>query len=111
MMQRLTNQDNNTSRYTAVNLVPTIFLQVAPPNQAELLEIFNKVSVDNSPPIRKQAIMMLNKMIKLMPKVPDTELMQLFAKIVKDEQDSVRMHAVECCVSFSQHLSQAKILQ
>ena len=42
MMQRLTNQDNNTSRYTAVNLVPTIFLQVAPPNQAELLEIFNK---------------------------------------------------------------------
>ena len=110
MEQRLCNNDNNTSRYTAVHLIPTIIPFVSQQNQGELLEIFSKIAGDQNPPIRKQAIIVLNKMIKLLPKLPDTELLALFAKICKDEQDSVRMHGVECCVSFSQQLAPGKVV-
>lgn len=101
MQHRLCNNDNNTSRYTAVHLIPTIYPFMTPQNQGELIEIFSKIAGDQNPPIRKQAIIVLNKMIKLIPKVPETELLGMFAKICKDEQDSVRMHGIECCVSFS----------
>ena len=47
-------------------------------------------------------------MIKLMPKVSEAELMQIFSKVHKDEQDSVRMHSIECCVEFSKHMAPAK---
>lgn len=101
MMQRMAQNDTNTSRFTAVNLVPVLYSQVSPPNQAELLEIFQKISSDAFAPMRKQAIIVFNNMIQLMPRVPDSELLAMFTKIVQDEQDSVRMHAVECCVTFS----------
>ena len=43
-----------------------------------------------------------------MPKVPEAELLSLYGRVCKDEQDSVRMHAIDCSVSFSQNLSPAK---
>lgn len=44
-----------------------------------------------------------------MPKAPEGELLTIFGKVHKDEQDSVRMHSIECCVAFSQQLSAAKV--
>lgn len=102
MQHRLASNENNTSRHTAVHLIPTIYTSMAPQKQSELIEIFTRISQDQNPPIRKQAIIVLNKLIKLIPKVPDAELLNLFGQICKDEQDSVRMHGIECCVSFSQ---------
>lgn len=55
------------------------------------MEIFNKVAADPMPHIRKQASIILNKMIKLIPKVSETELLNIFSKFYKDEQDSVRI--------------------
>jgi hypothetical protein len=55
------------------------------------MEIFNTTSQDEIPQIRKQASLVLNEMIKLIPKVSDAELLQIFSKFTKDEQDSVRM--------------------
>jgi len=48
-------------------------------------------------------------MIKLIPKVSETELLNTFSKVFKDEQDSVRMHGIECCVSFAQQLKSPKM--
>lgn len=48
-------------------------------------------------------------MIKLTPKVSETEILNILNKVFKDEQDSVRMHGIECCVSFATHMSPAKI--
>ena len=40
-------------------------------------------------------------MIKLIPKVSETELFNIFSIIYKDEQDSVRMQAIDSCVYFA----------
>lgn len=56
MQQRMANKDDNTSRYTAVHLIPTVYPFFTPQNQSELIEIFSKISQDQNPPIRKQAI-------------------------------------------------------
>lgn len=41
--------------------------------------------------MRKVAAIVLNDMIKLMPKVPEQELLKIFTSFFKDEQDSVKM--------------------
>lgn len=46
MMQRLMDGDNNTSRYTAVHLIPVLFVHLQAQNQQELLEFFNKIVAD-----------------------------------------------------------------
>lgn len=44
-------------------------------------------------------------MIKLIPNSSDDKLseklLKIFEKIIEDQQDSVRMHGIECAVSFS----------
>lgn len=49
-------------------------------------------------------------MIKLIPKTPETELLNIFSKFFKDDQDSVRMQGIDSCVVFAKHLPVAVIL-
>jgi len=49
----------------------------------------------------------LNELIKLIPKVPETELMNAFARFFKDEQDSVRMQGIDSCVCLAKVLPPA----
>lgn len=44
-------------------------------------------------------------MIKLIPKAPETELLNIFGKFFKDEQDSVRMQGIDSCVVFAKQLN------
>lgn len=60
--------------------------------------------------MRKVAAIVLNEMVKLIPKVSDTELLNIFSKFYKDEQDSVRMQGIDSCVVFSKHLPPSVIL-
>ena len=48
-------------------------------------------------------------MIKLIPKVSDAELLQIFSKFTKDEQDSVRMQGIDSCVCFAHQLPAHKV--
>ena len=41
--------------------------------------------------MRKQAAIVLNEMIKLIPKISEAELLNIFSRFYKDEQDTVRM--------------------
>lgn len=91
MMQRLMSSQCNTTKYAAIHLIPFVYTYFQSQNQQELMEIFNKVAADPMPHIRKQASIILNKMIKLIPKVSETELLNIFSKFYKDEQDSVRI--------------------
>ena len=54
--------------------------------------------------MRKHAAISLNEMIKLIPKVSEAELLNIFARFFKDEQDSVRMQGIDSCVAFAKHL-------
>ena len=51
--------------------------------------------------MRKQAAIVLNEMIKLIPKVSETELLNIFSRFYKDEQDTVRMQGIDSCVCFA----------
>lgn len=42
-----------------------------------------------------------------MPKFPEAELLNIFGKFFKDEQDSVRMQGIDSCVVFAKNLPQA----
>ncbi len=54
--------------------------------------------------MRKISAIVLNEMIKLIPKTPETELLNIFSKFFKDDQDSVRMQGIDSCVVFAKHL-------
>lgn len=94
-----------SSKFTAVHLVPVVYTSFSAQNQQELIEILGKVASDSVPQMRKQSHLVLNEMIKLCPKVPEKDLLNVFIKLQKDEQDSVRMHGVESCILFAQKLS------
>lgn len=57
--------------------------------------------------MRKVAAIVLNDMIKLMPKVPEQELLKIFTSFFKDEQDSVKMQGIDTCIVFCKHLPAA----
>jgi serine/threonine-protein phosphatase 2A regulatory subunit A len=59
--------------------------------------------------VRKQAAIVLNEMIKLIPKVSETELLNIFSKFYKDDQDTVRMQGIDSCVQFAHLLPEAKV--
>jgi len=47
--------------------------------------MFIQVSQDDIPQVRKVAAIALNDMIKLIPKVPEQELLKVFGQFFKDE--------------------------
>ena len=47
-------------------------------------------------------------MIQLIPKVSETELLNIFSKFYKDDQDSVRMQGIDSCVAFANQIAPAK---
>jgi len=65
---------------------------------------YNKISQEEAPQIRKQAAIVLNEMIKLIPKVSETDLLNIFNRFYLDEQDSVRMQGIDSCVGFAKFL-------
>lgn len=71
--------------------------------------MYNAASAEDIPQIRKQASIVLNDMIKLIPKVNETELLAIFSKFYKDEQDSVRMQGIDSIVSFANVLPPNKV--
>jgi len=69
--------------------------------------MFIQASQDDIPQVRKVSAIVLNDMIKLMPKVPEHELLKIFGQFFKDEQDSVKMQGIDSCIIFCKHLPAA----
>eukprot|EP00347_Sterkiella_histriomuscorum_P020919 403335954 len=95
LIKRLMNGESYTSKFAGTHLIPTVYSQVSPQTQQELMGLFSTVSQDDIPQVRKVAAIVLNEMIKLIPKTPETELLNIFAKFFKDDQDSVRMQGID----------------
>ena len=47
--------------------------------------MYNQISQDETPQVRKQAAIVMNEMIKLIPKISETELLNIFSRFYKDE--------------------------
>lgn len=69
--------------------------------------MFIQASQDDIPQVRKVAAIVLNDMIKLLPKVPEQELLKIFGQFFKDEQDSVKMQGIDSCIVFCKYLPNA----
>ena len=108
MLQRLMNGDF-TSKIAAISLFPHVYASFRVSSQQEIMNMYNAAAVDDIPQIRKQAAIVLNEMIKLIPKVNESELMAIFSKFYKDEQDSVRMQGIDSCVCFANQLPPHKV--
>lgn len=50
-----------------------------------MFRLFIQASADDIPQVRKVAAIVLNDLIKLMPKFPEAELLNIFGKFFKDE--------------------------
>ena len=109
MIQRLINGDCFTTKFAAVQLFPCVYTHVSAANQQELMKMYDVLSKDETPQVRKQAAIVLNDMIKLIPKVSETELLNIFSRFYKDEQDTVRMQGIDSCVCFAHQLPPAKV--
>lgn len=109
MLQRLMNGECYTSKFAAIQLFPCVYTSLSSAKQQEIMAMFNTVSQDETPQVRKQAAIVLNDMIKLIPKVSETELLNVFSRFYKDEQDSVRMQGIDSCVCFSHQLPPTKV--
>ena len=109
MLQRLISADFYTSKLAAIQLVPVVYPHFTAPSQTELMEIFNLASRDEMPQVRKSASIALNEMIKLIPKVSESELLNVFSRFYNDEQDSVRMQGIDSCVCFALQLPPTKV--
>ena len=108
MIQRLMGGDS-TSKMAAIALIPSVYTSMRVTNQQEVMNMYNAASSDEIPQIRKQAAIVLNEMITLIPKVSEAELMAVFSKFYKDEQDSVRMQGIDSCVCFAHQLPPNKV--
>lgn len=104
IIKRLMNGENYQSKFGATSLIPTVYQHLSPASQQELLAMYIQVSQDDIPQVRKVAAIVLNEMIKLMPRVPEQELLKVFGQFFKDEQDSVKMQGIDSCVTFCKHL-------
>ena len=50
-----------------------------------MMDMFSRLSQDEMPQVRKQTSLVLNEMIKLIPKVSESELLNIFSRFYKDE--------------------------
>ena len=62
-----------------------MYASVTAASQQELMNMYSQISHDETPQVRKQAAIVLNDMIKLIPKVSETELLNIFSRFYKDE--------------------------
>ena len=85
MIQRLMNGECYTSKFAAVQLFPCVYSHVSAVSQQEIMTMYNSISQDETPQVRKQAAIVLNEMIKLIPKVSETELLNICSRFYKDE--------------------------
>lgn len=85
MLKRLMTTEFYTSKCAAIHLFPSVYCYFSTANRQELMTMYTLVAEDETPQVRKQAAIVLNEMIKLIPKVSETELLNIFSKFYKDD--------------------------
>mmetsp|Transcript_36279 Transcript_36279/g.43822 ORF Transcript_36279/g.43822 Transcript_36279/m.43822 type:complete len:602 (+) Transcript_36279:101-1906(+) len=105
LIKRLATGEWFTSRVSACSLFETGYRKGPPAVRAELRGLFNRLCHDETPMVRRAAAQNLGKFAAAVEKeFLKTELMTLFVDLTNDEQDSVRLLAVEGCSGFAKLL-------
>ncbi|XP_052246488.1 serine/threonine-protein phosphatase 2A 65 kDa regulatory subunit A alpha isoform-like isoform X1 [Dreissena polymorpha] len=109
LVKRLSGGDWFTSRTSACGLFAVAYPRVSSSVKAELRQHFRNLCGDDTPMVRRAAAGMLGSFAKAVElDYLKSELIPLFISLAQDEQvgnDSVRLLAVEACVSIAGLLS------
>lgn len=102
MVKRLAQGDWFTSRTSACGLVSVCYQRVSNATKMELRSLFRTLCTDDTPMVRRAAAAKFGECVKAMEiEHVKSELITLFNNLASDEQDSVRLLAVEACVTIA----------
>lgn len=91
-----------TSRTSACGLFSVCYARVQPSVKTELRTHFRNLCQDDTPMVRRAAASKLGEFAKVLePEFLKSDIIQLWTQLAADEQDSVRLLAVEACVSIA----------
>merc|ERR1739844_820095 len=102
LVKRLAKGEWFTSRTSACGLFSVCYQRVSNQVKADLREQFRKLCQDDTPMVRRAASGKLGEFAKAVEiEYLKSDLIPMFVNLAQDEQDSVRLLAVEACVSIS----------
>ncbi|XP_046608229.1 serine/threonine-protein phosphatase 2A 65 kDa regulatory subunit A alpha isoform isoform X2 [Neodiprion virginianus] len=115
LVQRLAAGDWFTSRTSACGLFSVCYTRVSSAIKAELRNHFRNLCQDDTPMVRRSAASKLGEFAKVVEvEYLKSDLIPMFVILAQDEQassDSVRLLAVEACVSIATLLQQEDVEQ
>lgn len=108
LVQRLGTGDWFTSRISACSLFADIYQRISADRQeirSEILGLYKALAHDETPMVRRAAASNIGHVAQAIynvaPHLVQTELLPVFADLVDDEQDSVRLLVVENAAMFA----------
>lgn len=109
-LQRLVSGEWFTSRTSACGLFSVCYPRVPASVKAELRNLFRQLCQDETPMVRRAAAGKLGEFAKVVEvEYLKSDLIPMFVQLAQDDQDSVRLLAVEACVSIAQLLQQEDV--
>ena len=99
MVKSLAQGDWFTSRTSACGLISVCYARVSNSTKMDLRALFRSLCGDDTPMVRRAAASRFGEIVKVVElEHVKNELILLFNNLASDEQDSVRLLAVEACV-------------
>lgn len=98
-LQRLVSGEWFTSRTSACGLFSVCYPRVPASVKSELRNLFRQLCQDETPMVRRAAAGKLGEFAKVVEvEYLKADLIPMFVQLAQDDQDSVRLLAVEACV-------------
>lgn len=108
LIGRLAAHDWFTSRLSACALFAATLPRVGEGKQDDLLKTYFRLCGDDTPMVRRQAANVLGSVAEVLSNDSMLyELVEVFEKLAKDEQDSVRILAINNCIALGKLKSSA----
>ena len=100
---RLSKADWFTSKISGTGLYDVPYTKASPPSQEVLRQQYGQLVHDDTPMVRRQAANNMPKFIKTMPPtIVIEEMIPHFQYLAKDDQDSVRLLAVDILIAIAE---------
>jgi len=106
LVNRLVESDWFSPKSAACGLIHVAYPRATPVYQQKLLVAFKRCCEDQTPMVRRNAASALKKIAAHVDKASFPVLVEDFKTLSADDQDSVRLLAVENCVSVAEKLSE-----
>jgi len=113
LLKRLAEGDWFTSRSSACGLFPVAYPRATPQTKEQLRTLFRVLARDDTPMVRRAAAQRLGELAKVVEldyiRTADAAnkpvILAIFADLSADEQDSVRLLAVDACTAIAELLT------